>query len=610
MARLAPERRLPSLVLLVAVIVSSTVGMGIAGPGAAASDRPTGDIEFHPVSNETGFNYTTTINYGAISNAGVYANDFDRDGWTDLLAIGGEEPILFENTGGEFTPSGQLSAVDRELRAALFLDYDNDGWQDLLLLAEDSEPIFLENDGGDLERTDVGLDTDMTIPMGAAAGDYTGNGCLDLFVFQNGDWNKHLPRARGTLDNEADVDNGNPNYLFRGDCEGFENVTAEAGIRGTRWSLAASTVDLDEDGRPDVHVANDFNYDIVYWNQGDGTFEQDVLGEATNRNGMASAVADVNGDGYTDIYVTNIYFPETDTNVSRTYLGTNERAGGNNLLINRGNRSFEDRAAAYGVRKGGWGWAATFTDLDNDVDLDLLHTTLYLTAFPAGSRNQSRELMGLIREDPVYRHPALFERVADGERPYVRRNSSAAGFLPVDGRGGAKLDYDRDGDVDFAIAASAGMSEATSRLYENRGATGEALQVTLVPGDGETPVGSRVSVRAEDRTRSRTFLVRSDYLAQHTRILHFGAGDAGTADVRVVRPDGSEQQFRDVSTGQRLVIGPDGIEQRIPLDGEPSGAEPCLPGICPGPGALPLAVLSGALIGVLALGYRWYADSE
>jgi len=339
------RRALVGLALLGAVVLGGVVVADpLADPREPAPEAT--ELAFREVGSEVGFAYTNDVRFGIMSNAGVYAADYDDDGWTDLLAVGGNRSVLYENRRGTFAPSGELAGIDRTMRSALFLDYDDDGWTDLLLFPDGGQPLAFRNDGGDLQRVDVGFDVNTSVPTGATAGDYTGNGCLDLFVVQNGDWTTRLPAGQRESGVTPRTDNGNPNYLFRGNCEGFENVTAEAGIRGTRWSMAATMVDLDEDGRPDVHVANDFNYDVVYWNQGDGTFEQAVLGEATNRNGMASAVADVNGDGYTDIYVTNIYFPETDTNVSRTYLGTNERAGGNNLLINRGNRSFEDRAAA------------------------------------------------------------------------------------------------------------------------------------------------------------------------------------------------------------------------------------------------------------------------
>lgn len=88
---------------------------------------------------------------------------------------------------------------------------------------------------------------------------------------------------------------GNPNLLFDGDCNSFEQVE-NAGIEGTRWSLATSFVDLTGDGYLDIHVGNDFNTDVLYVNQHDGTFRRVEI-PATDRHAMASEVADVTGDG-------------------------------------------------------------------------------------------------------------------------------------------------------------------------------------------------------------------------------------------------------------------------------------------------------------------------
>jgi hypothetical protein len=543
-----------AVLLLVVLAGFVTIAPGLVG----ASDAGAGDIEFREVGTDAGFSYETSEPSGIISDAGVYAADYDGDGWTDLLAIGAERPVLFDNEEGTFSESGQLSGVDRSIRAALFLDYDADGDQDLVLFAWDGAPVVFENDGGTLRRADGVLDAAFSQPVGATAGDYDGDGCLDLLVVQNGDWSDRLPDGSESAELAPAEDNGNPNRLFQGTCGSFEETTDDAGIRGSAWSLAASMVDLDADGRPDVHVANDFNNDVVYWNDGDGTFTRTVLPDETNRNAMASEVGDFSGDGRLDVFVTNIHLP---TNVSGgVALVAENRSEGNNLLRNRGGREFSPSAERCGVRKGGWGWAAVGADLDNDGDQDLFHTTLEFTA------RLGPELLSARQTAPEYSYPVLFERTGEGCQ-FAARNVSAAGFGVTDGHGAAQLDYDRDGDVDIAMAISPGPTgDERYRLYENVGGNGEAIQVRL---RGSSPSGARVSVDgagAGAESQVRVLHSRSDYFSQDSRVLHFGVANRSTADVHVAWPDGSEQTVEDVAADTRLVVSPDGVERRIALD--------------------------------------------
>ncbi len=132
---------------------------------------------FEEVTEGRGFDYQTTGAGFANTSAGVYVTDFNDTGWEDVLLVGGEEPVLFENVGGEFRPSDALPDVSQHLEdddrvhRALFVDFDNDGWEELLLfpgggqiLADYSDPveeevketdsraIVLQNDGGGVQR--------------------------------------------------------------------------------------------------------------------------------------------------------------------------------------------------------------------------------------------------------------------------------------------------------------------------------------------------------------------------------------------------------------------------------------------------------------------------
>lgn len=538
--------RATAALLLVLVLVG---GMLIARPPNDAP-RSEPELEFRQVAGAEGIEYVSRG--GQVTRGGgVYVADFNNDNWSDVLLLGGTarktergwlgpHPALFTNTGGQFHRSGALplAKIDRRILSALFFDYDRDGWTDLLLLPVTGEPYFLANTGGEFEIRDLGIDTNFSEPTGATAADYNKDGCLDLFVYQNGDWSDRLPKGYRKPNQNVTADNGNENVLFRGTCSSFERVT-DGGIAGSRWTLAASFVDVTGDGYPDIHVANDYNADYIYVNQRNGSFRREGLGPATRRNAMSSEIVDVNTDGRPDIFVTNIYFNESQASGNSFLRHLGRRIQGNNLLVNTGEGEFVDKAAAYGVNRGGWGWAAVAADLDNDGDRDLIHTT------------ESIDLRG--EHNATYlRYPAVFERV--GETAFASRNPVALGFNRTDGAGLASLDYDRDGDVDLLVGVADKSTRQKFALYENTGAAGNWLQVDA-RWIGASSLGTRVYVERGNETIVHTKNAKADYHSQDTRILHYGLGEVdGPVDVRVVWPDGKSRVIENVSVNQRVVV--------------------------------------------------------
>lgn len=571
------QKRVSIILISIVVITSVTVVIGfatISSPITASgfSDRnatSTGPFVFTEVSNQTGLEYMPDEPYdhdtNSVTNAGVFTADYDNDGWTDVLLTGGTRPVLYRNREGTFEPSGALSGIDRSVQTALFFDYDADGWKDLLLLSKHRKPLVLENKNGSFNRADIGLDQPLSIPTGASAADYTRNGCLDLLIIQSGNWSQGNPKKL-TTSNASVPDNGGRNRLYRGNCSNFTAVTKEANIGGAHWSLAASFVDVTNDRYPDIHVANDFNKDVLYINQKNGTFERKVLGEYTDRNAMASEIADLNGDNRVDIFVTNIFYPPDVAEVMVPNQSQRSSVKGNNLLINQGNGSFTDRASEYNVRSGGWGWAAVIADLDNDADLDIVHTTMRLprdifTRYPQLS-NEKVNL--LYKFHPYYQRPAVFQRTGDR---YVVSNEGPNVFSRSDSRGIAQLDFDMDGDVDLLVTDA----EGHYKLYENQESDNHAVQIDLEGNSGRSAVGARVYVSTNNKTALRIHNMKSDFLSQDSRVLHFGVENAERVDVRVVWSDGSVQRFTGTRTDQRLVITPDGIGRRIDLKACSSG---------------------------------------
>lgn len=538
-------------------------GLGVAGSGLtgclsrAESLLLGASWGFEDVARNVGLRYASNASGIGNGNAGVYVSDYDDDGWPDVLAIGGEEPALFRNTGGEFVRTDALSDIDATIQGAVWFDADRDGLDELLLLPRNGRAVFFDNTDGTLEREENALSRDMGVAVGATAADYTGNGALDVFVIQYGDWGKRTPAGfKHPEGGHVAEDNGAPNLLFRNTGDGFE-VATDAGITGEHWSLAASFVDLTGSGDPDIHVANDFNNDILYRNLGDGTFDRVLLGEKTARNGMSSEVGDFTGDGRPDIFVTNIFFPLDEADLSEekrarleryfSFVLRSKRIGGNNLLINEGGAEFRDAADEYNVSDGGWGWAAVYEDLDNDGRRELFHGT--------------QKLVRLNEADPHYTFPMIWREDGNG---FEKLDAAELGFEETNDRGVARIDFDRDGDLDLLIATYDGEL----KLYENNAnavADRHSLQVEVLDQAGSGPaIGAEVAATIAGDRQYAFQTAGADYQSQNERLIHFGLGETPVVErLTVSWPDGTERSFNDVAGDQRIQVRQDGDLQPI-----------------------------------------------
>jgi hypothetical protein len=209
------------------------------------------------------------------------------------------------------------------------------------------------------------------------------------------------------------------------------------------------------------------------------------------------------------------------------------------MMVNDGTGTLSDEAVSYGVREGGWGWAATLTDFDNDGDRDLLHATQHVARIDL--------------DDPHYTYPMLFER--EGDR-FENRNASAHGLTEQDGRGLVSLDYDRDGAREAIVAPYDG--EVT--VYDNVGDTGNALAVRAVDERGSTAYGAEITVSTPDREAVIQQTVQSDFLSQESRVSHVGVGGHEAVDLTVRWPDGTERTFEDVAAGQQVRVTKRGLD--------------------------------------------------
>jgi hypothetical protein len=240
---------------------------------------------------------------------GVAVLDFDGDGRPDLFVAGGDGNRLYRNRGdGTFEDVAAAAGVagqEGEAAGALAFDYDNDGRPDLYVTYLD-RPNLLFHNRGDGTFEEVGAKAGVALVdfcTSAAAFDYDRDGRPDLYVLVYG--------HPGQGPNMA-ADNAPPNRLFHNNGDGtFTDVTKESRTGDTGWGLAVESADLDGDGWPDLYVANDFGNHAYLHNDGDGRFSNrsTEAGILDPGFGMGVAIDDYDGDGRLDLFVSNYSFP-------------------------------------------------------------------------------------------------------------------------------------------------------------------------------------------------------------------------------------------------------------------------------------------------------------
>jgi hypothetical protein len=488
--------------------------------------------------------------------------DYDNDGNLDVLIANGSTrervkqggdllAALYRNDGkGRFidvTPASGLTRRGWGMGACV-ADYNNDGFDDVYITAVLGPNVLYRNNGNgtfsDVTRQAGVGDTRWS--TGCAFGDFDRDGNVDLYVANYVAFDERTIPRRGadagckfmTVDVSCGPKGltGEPDVLYRNDGRGgFVDVTRAAGINDPGYyGFGVLFTDLDNDGWPDIFVANDSTPNFLFHNNRNGTFTETglvagvaVSGDGRDQAGMGVDAGDFNGDGYLDLVVTHF---------SHDYTTVYE---------NSAQGSFTDVSYATGVARGAGrylGWGVGFVDIDNNGLLDLFQANGHI--YPEVDRH------GLGTR--YLQRKQLFQNL--GNRRFEEITDQVGGGLLMEksSRGAAFGDYDSDGDIDVLVI---NLNDRPTLLRNDTAGAGHWITIGLVgTKSNRSAIGARVQVTAGQRTQTSEVRSGGSYISQNDRRAHFGLGAVDRVDqVQIRWPNGLVETVRGLAADRFYV---------------------------------------------------------
>jgi hypothetical protein len=533
------------------------------------------DVRFVNIAREAGLRSKTV--FGAekknlylfeTTGCGAAFFDYDNDGWLDIFLVNGdrletnwpkgEAPVsrLFKNNrDGTFTDVTVKAglAVTGWGQGICVGDYDNDGFDDLFVTYWGDCALYHNN--GDGTFTNVARKAGVTTNdgtgrrrgnTGCAFLDYDKDGRLDLFVSNYYDFDPKTapkPESGPCIYKGLLVACGPPgleggkNILFHNNGDGtFTDVSAKAGILKTdgTFGYGVLVADFDNDGWPDIYVADDSAQAILYKNNHDGTFT-DVAVEAgtayspdgKTQAGMGVSDADYLCEGNLSIVKTNFVGDVTS------------------LYHNMGDMNFLDQAAEAGLGQNTrfFGWGVGFLDFDNDGWPDILIANGHV--YPEIGENKV--------ELGYHQRKILYRNLGNGKFADVSMEGGPGILEKVSARGFALGDFDNDGDVDVLVNC---INDVPQLLRSDSSNKNNWLKVKLIGvTSNRSAIGARVICTTGGKHRQMDE-VRSGggFLSQNDLRIHFGLGAAVAADLEIRWPSGIVEKLSGVKANQILSV--------------------------------------------------------
>lgn len=551
------------------------------------------------------------------NGGGVAVGDINNDGLVDIYFTGNQiDNRLYLNLGDlkfeDITAKAGVAEPGVWSTGAEMVDINGDGLMDIYVTKSGSpggpnrhNELFINN--GDLTFTEsakkygldvIGLSTD------AAFFDYDRDGDLDMYLLNNS-----MEQLQGLSPTEGlrrEYDSTGGDQLFRNDMDSdsvstFTAVTKEAGIYSSKigFGLDVAVSDINKDGWPDLYISNDFfERDYLYLNKKDGTFVELLpeLMPSISLSSMGADIADINHDGYPDIFVTDM-LPEDESRVkSKTKFDTwreyqNRIKNGyhyqfvrNTLQLNNGEFqnvsstavsdtlplvTFSEISRLANTEATDWSWATLIADYNNDGDNDIFVTNGIVKDLTdqdyVNDRMNMNKLRSVVEEGAPVK--ILFEEIPStplsnyafagtDSLHFVNRAKEWGLDSPGFSSGAAYADLDNDGDLDLII----NNNNAKASLFENQSndlkPTSNWLTIELEGISGNTSaIGAKLKLWANGELYYREQFPGRGFQSSVDHRIHFGIGEVGNIDsLSIWWPHGQRSMIRDIEVNQMLTI--------------------------------------------------------
>ena len=513
-------------------------------------------------------------------SGGIGLFDCDNDGKLDIVMVNGSTVDRYRKSGGDplvtlWHQDADLKFTDITQKAGLtrkgwgmgvaVADFDNDGNLDLFVTGYGGNALYRNKGNCTFEDvTDKAGVRGGGFSTGAAWADYDRDGFVDLFVsrYVHVDMNdlpmpgstkfcqfKGVPVQCGPWGMEGETD---LLYHNRGDGT-FEEVSRKAGVDDPEkyYGLGATWGDYDNDGWPDLFVADDATPNHLYHNNRDGTFSDEAMVGGIAMNGEGQALGSM-----------GVTWGDYDHSGRLSMFITEFADQPNTLYRNMGPRGFEDVAMQSRLGQSSLplvGWGTTFFDMDNDGWLDLFVDSGHV--YPQ---------MDEVRGSAAYAEPLLLHRnVRNGTFEEVSKPAGLADMPLKSRRGAAFGDIANNGNVDIVVL---NVGEPPSLfLNTNTGLNHRILFKLIGTKSNRAAIGARVTIHAGGMTQFDEVRSGASYLSQNDLRLHFGLGSASRIDLVEVRwPAGKTESFKDVAADKIYTITEgQGISEGVPFNPMP-----------------------------------------